>query len=52
MSALTLIPKSDRDAGTAQLAADLASGEWTRRFGSLVDLDELDLGYRVVVSRV
>ena len=32
----------------ARLAADLESGEWERRFGGLLELDELDLGYRLV----
>jgi SAM-dependent methyltransferase len=32
----------------ARLAADLGSGEWRRRFGRLLELDELDLGYRLV----
>ncbi len=32
----------------AGLAADLESGEWERRFGGLLELDELDLGYRLV----
>ena len=34
-----------------RLAADLGSGEWHRRWGRLLDLDELDLGYRVLVAR-
>ena len=32
----------------ARLAADLESGEWQRRFGGLLELDELDLGYRLI----
>ena len=32
----------------ARLAADLASGEWERRFGGLLELEELDLGYRLL----
>jgi hypothetical protein len=31
------------------LAEDLASGEWRERYGDLLDLDELDLGLRLVV---
>ena len=34
--------------GLERLAADLESGEWERRFGSLLELGELDLGYRLV----
>jgi SAM-dependent methyltransferase len=51
MSALAVIPETDRAAGMARLRADLDSGEWDRRFGHLLDLDELDLGYRVLAAR-
>jgi SAM-dependent methyltransferase len=51
MSAITLIPDADRNEGIRLLEQDLASGEWRRRWGYLLDLDELDLGYRVVVAR-
>ena len=33
------------------LADDLESGEWYRRNEQLLELDELDLGYRLVVAR-
>ncbi len=39
------------DAGVAALARDLASGEWTRRYGALRDRTTLDLGYRLVTGR-
>jgi SAM-dependent methyltransferase len=51
MSALALIPDADRADGMRRLAADLASGEWTRRWAHPLDLTELDLGYRVLVAR-
>jgi hypothetical protein len=51
MSALALIPGADRAHGMRRLAADLASGEWTRRWAHFLDLDELDLGCRVLVAR-
>jgi len=51
MSALALIPDADRERGMRRLRADLSSGEWHRRWGHLLALDELDLGYRVVVAR-
>ena len=35
-----------------RLAADLDSGEWERRNGELLELDELDLGYRLVVAEL
>jgi SAM-dependent methyltransferase len=49
-SALSLISDAEREAGLARLRADLASGAWRRRYGHLLELDELDLGYRVVVA--
>jgi hypothetical protein len=51
MSALALIPDADRADGMRRLQADLDSGEWDRRWEHLLALDELDLGYRVVVAR-
>ena len=36
--------------GLELLRADLASGAWRRRNAALLDLDEVDLGYRLVVS--
>ncbi len=36
--------------GIQRLAADLASGTWHDRHAGLLDLDALDLGYRVLVS--
>lgn len=38
--------------GLARLAADLASGRWHIRHGHLLELDALDLGYRLVVARL
>jgi SAM-dependent methyltransferase len=35
--------------GLERLAADIASGEWARRNAALLDLEELDLGYRLLV---
>ena len=37
-------------AGIGRLAADLESGDWDARFGDLRRMDELDLGYRLVVA--
>ncbi len=51
MSALALIPSPDRQAGMRRLRDDLNSGDWQRRWGQLLALDELDLGYRVVATR-
>jgi hypothetical protein len=51
MSALSLIPPADRAAGMSRLRADLDSGAWERRWGYLLGLAELDLGYSVAVTR-
>ena len=36
--------------GIARLAAHLAGGAWHERHGHLLSLDELDLGYRLLVG--
>lgn len=38
--------------GTARLAADLASGAWRERHADLLELDELDCGYRLLVAEL
>jgi SAM-dependent methyltransferase len=38
------------DAGIARLADDLASGEWDRRYGTLMNQNTYDAGYRLVIS--
>lgn len=35
--------------GFDRLRSDLEDGTWQRKYGSLLDLDQLDLGYRLVV---
>jgi SAM-dependent methyltransferase len=40
----------DVEAGMARLADDLASGEWSRRYGALLDLAAYDAGYRLVAT--
>jgi hypothetical protein len=36
--------------GLARLAADLESGQWARRHADLLGLEQLDVGYRLLVS--
>jgi SAM-dependent methyltransferase len=48
MSALALIPDADREEGMRRLTADLKSGEWADRWAGLLEMEELDLGYRVL----
>jgi SAM-dependent methyltransferase len=38
------------EAGLARLAADLRSGRWHRDHAALLDLTELDLGYRLITA--
>ena len=38
------------DAAVARLRADLDSGAWERRYADVLERDELDLGFRVVVA--
>ncbi len=40
------------DEGLARLADDLASGAWHERYADLLALDELDLGYRLVIAEL
>jgi SAM-dependent methyltransferase len=37
--------------GLARLRADIESGEWARRHADLLELEELDLGYRLLIAR-
>jgi SAM-dependent methyltransferase len=40
----------DVASGLTHLRQDLASGEWHRRYGEVLEKSELDLGYRLVIS--
>ncbi len=48
ISAFARIP--DAGPGLAKLKSDLADGTWMRRNGHLMELDALDLGYRLVIA--
>jgi SAM-dependent methyltransferase len=50
ISVFALLELDEVEDGVARLAADLESGEWRRRNGALLELEELDLGYRLVVA--
>ena len=50
MSGMRMLDPVVRERGVARLRADLESGAWERRHGHLRELDELDLGYRLVVA--
>jgi SAM-dependent methyltransferase len=48
ISVFRLLPPEDVDAAIAALRADLESGEWERRNAGILDLEAMDLGYRLV----
>ncbi len=50
ISTYSELPADESDKGLRQLAADIESGVWDHRYGQLLDLDELDLGYRLVIA--
>ncbi len=50
ISVLAKRDPSELEAGLARLADDLRTGAWAERHADLLALDELDLGYRVLVS--
>jgi hypothetical protein len=52
ISALARLGEKPVRGAVARLASDLRSGAWHRRYGALAQLDEIDLGYRLVVREV
>ena len=50
ISALALLDPWLVDDAVRRLAADLDTGRWAQRHADLLELDELDLGYRLVVA--
>ncbi len=52
MSTFAEIGERERAKGIRKLADDLASGAWIERFGYLLGLEELDLGYLLIVAEV
>jgi SAM-dependent methyltransferase len=50
ISVFARLTAEEVEKGMARLGADLASGEWWRRNAELLDLEELDLGYRLVIA--
>ena len=48
-STFARLPEKDVQHGLAKLEADLNSGQWLKKNAALLDLDEADLGYRLVV---
>ena len=50
ISALALVDEAVLAPGLERLRADLASGRWRERNAELLDLDAIDLGYRLVIA--
>jgi SAM-dependent methyltransferase len=50
ISVFSLLPEDEVAAAVDALRADLRSGAWERRNADVLDRDELDLGFRVVVA--
>ncbi|MBV8179193.1 MAG: methyltransferase domain-containing protein [Mycobacterium sp.] len=52
-SCISMLAQSDPsrvEEGIRRLSSDLVSGEWTRRYRSLLQQDSVDGGYRIVVA--
>lgn len=52
ISGIARQPEALRRERIEQLRTDLESGEWDRRWGYLRELDELDIGYRLLVAEL
>ena len=52
ISQFNLVPEHTIDAGLERLRGDLENGVWDDRFGHLRELDQLDLGYCLLVASV
>jgi SAM-dependent methyltransferase len=52
MSNFAVLDPIERAAGVRKLADELADGTWTARFGHLLQLNELDLGLRLVTHEI
>jgi SAM-dependent methyltransferase len=50
ISVFSLLPPEEVEEGLVRLTADLESGEWHHRNAELLELEELDLGYRLVIA--
>jgi SAM-dependent methyltransferase len=51
ISVFARLPRAELDQGLAALGRDLDSGDWERRHADLLALEELELGYRLVVAQ-
>lgn len=49
ISGFGLVPPAEVNRGIAQLASDLDSGAWAERHADLLEVDEIDGGFRLVI---
>jgi SAM-dependent methyltransferase len=52
MSLFAMTPHSEVQEGLSRLRADLTSGEWEERHTGLLQMPELDLGYRLLIANL
>ena len=50
ISTYALMSPAERDDGLRRLAVDLSSGVWAKRHADLLEIDEVDLGYRLIIA--
>lgn len=50
ISGLALLERDVVSAAVKRLRSDLVSGRWLTQYSELTELDEVDLGYRLVVA--
>jgi SAM-dependent methyltransferase len=50
VSGFNLIPTEAVDRGVRNLRIDLDTGRWHERYGRLLDKDQIDIGYRLIVA--
>lgn len=52
ISTYALLPPDERDAGLDRLAEDIRSGAWESYHRDLLQADDLDLGYRLIIAEL
>jgi hypothetical protein len=52
MSSFAVMPADQLNEGLERLSADLATGAWVEKYGHLLELSELDCGYRLLVAYI
>ena len=52
MSMFALTPKAELQQGLSRLRADIDNGAWDRQHDDLLDKEQLDLGYRLLVAEL